>query len=58
MLWEKRSRLTTIHARCDVELFGVWLSVLHERVTFDGMKGALYPILLSGTVVFHYTIDP
>jgi len=27
-------------------------------VTFGGRKGFLYPILLSWTVVFHYTFDP
>jgi len=27
-------------------------------VTFGGMNGFLYPILLSRSVVFHYTFDP
>jgi len=32
--------------------------MLPVAVTFGGMKGFLYPILLSQSVVFHYTFDP
>jgi len=32
--------------------------MLQVAVTFGGRKGFLYPILLSQTVVFHYTFDP
>jgi len=31
--------------------------MLQVAVTFGGMIGCLYPILLSWTVVFHYTFD-
>jgi len=36
----------------------VWWSILKVAVTFSGIKGFLYPILLSRSVVFHYTFDP
>jgi len=44
--------------RWDIESIGVWLSILQVPVTFGGMKGFLYPILLSQSVLFHYTFDP
>jgi len=34
------------------------LSILQVAVTFGGMKGFSYPILLSQSVVFRYTFDP
>ena len=34
------------------------MSILQVAVTFGGMKGFLYSILLSRSVVFHYTFDP
>jgi len=34
------------------------LSILQVAVNFGGMKGCIYPILLSWSVVFHYTFDP
>jgi len=37
---------------------GVWLGLLQVAVTFGGMEGILYPILLLPSVVFHYTFDP
>ena len=44
--------------RWDIESIGVWLIILQVAVTFSGMKGFLYPILLLWSVVFHYTFDP
>jgi hypothetical protein len=41
-----------------MESIGVWLSILQVEVTFLGMKGLLYPIQLSRSVVFHYTFNP
>jgi len=32
--------------------------MLQLAVTYGGMLGFLYPILLSRTVVFHYIFDP
>jgi hypothetical protein len=34
------------------------MSMLQVAVTFGRMKGILYPILLSQTVVFNYTFNP
>jgi len=45
-------------ARWDIESIGVWLRILQVAVTFGGMKGFSYPILLSWSVVFHSTFDP
>jgi len=44
-----------IDARYDVKYMGEWLSILQAAVTFGGMKGFLYPILLppSGGVSLH-----
>jgi hypothetical protein len=44
--------------RWDIESIGVWLGILLVTVIFGGMKGFLYPIPSSRSVVFHYTIDP
>jgi len=41
-----------------MESIGVWLSIFQVAVTFGGMKGFLYPVLLSPSVVFQYTFDP
>jgi len=41
-----------------LESIGEWLSILQVAVTFGRMKGFSYPILLSRSVVFHYTFDP
>jgi len=58
MLLGERSWSRTLDARCDVQLIGVWLSILKVVVTFGRIKGFLYPILSSWSVVFHYIFDP
>jgi len=45
-------------ARSDTESIGVWLSIVQAAVTISGMKGVIYPILLSRFVVFLSTFDP
>jgi len=58
MLCEPRLWKTTIDAQCYVKCIKVYLSMLQVAVIVSGMKGFLYPILLSQTEGFHYTIDP
>ena len=41
-----------------MDSIGVGLRIVKVAVTFGGMKGFLYLILLSRSVVFHYTFDP
>jgi len=58
MVGELRWWYTTIDGRCDIGWIWAWVSILQLAVTFSGMKGFLYRIPSSQTVVFHYTFDP